>query len=115
MDMTVVIPTYNESANIDTLVERLPHSLRGRSVEVLFVDDSTDDTPQRIARAAAESRLPVRMIHREGAERTGGLAGAVKAGVLASNGEFILVMDGDLQPFVDALMMADVAERLGGE
>ncbi|GAB3316502.1 glycosyltransferase family 2 protein [Geodermatophilus aquaeductus] len=97
VDTTVVVPTFNESANVAPLVERLGVALRGRSAEVLFVDDSTDGTPAEVARVAATADLPVRVLHREGDERVGGLAGAVSAGIAASDSDFVLVMDGDLQ------------------
>ncbi len=97
LDLTVVVPTFNEGANVATLVERLTAAFAGHSAEILFVDDSTDDTPDEIARVSADAALPVRLLHREGDERTGGLAGAVTAGILASTSEYVLVMDGDLQ------------------
>jgi len=62
---------------------------------VIFVDDSTDDTPRIIETAAAASTLPVRLLHR--AVPTGGLGGAVVDGVLAARYRWCLVMDGDLQ------------------
>jgi dolichol-phosphate mannosyltransferase len=96
-DTTVIVPTYNEGANVQTLVDRLSAALRGRSVEILIVDDSTDDTPQQVTRAAAHAELPIRLIHREGTDRVGGLAGAVTAGIHASDSDFVVVMDGDLQ------------------
>jgi dolichol-phosphate mannosyltransferase len=96
-DTTVIVPTYNEGANVRPLVDRLSAALRGRSVEILVVDDSTDDTPQQVARAAEDADLPVRLIHREGADRVGGLAGAVTAGIRACDSDFVVVMDGDLQ------------------
>jgi dolichol-phosphate mannosyltransferase len=123
-DTTVIVPTFNEGANVGPLVERLCAALRGRSAEILIVDDSTDDTPQEVARVAAEAPLPVRMIHREGADRSGGLAGAVTAGIHASDSDFVLVMDGDLQhppemvpQLRDAADDVDlsVASRYGGD
>jgi len=100
MDTTVVVPTFNESGNVAELVRRLAaafaHAPAG-SVEVLFVDDSTDETPQRVLEVALDSALPVRLLHREGAERVGGLAGAVTAGIAQARGDLVVVMDGDLQ------------------
>jgi len=104
VDVTVLVPTYNEGPNVAELVRRLtaalgPDGEGGRvapgGVEVLFVDDSTDDTPAVIDRVAAASALPVRAIHRESPE--GGLSGAVVAGLRAASGERVVVMDGDLQ------------------
>lgn len=104
VDVTVVVPTYNEGPNVAELVRRLAAALapdgEGRRVapggaEVLFVDDSRDDTPAIIERVAATAPLPVRMIHRDVPD--GGLSGAVVAGLRAATGERVVVMDGDLQ------------------
>ncbi|MGY1736452.1 glycosyltransferase [Geodermatophilus sp. SYSU D00684] len=96
--LTVVVPTFNEGGNIAELLRRLEGAFRDRrDVEVLFVDDSTDDTPDRIRDAARRVAVPVRLLHREAGHRTGGLAGAVTAGIAASRAAYVLVMDGDLQ------------------
>lgn len=95
MQLTVVVPTFNEADNIVSLVTRLGDALAGLDAEVLFVDDSTDDTVVRINDAAATSRIPVRVIHR--AEADGGLGGAVALGFAEAASEVCIVMDGDLQ------------------
>ena len=97
VDLTVVIPTYNERENIPGLVQRLAAACRDLPVEILFVDDSLDDTPDRIRAAATTAGMPIRLLHRSGAERTGGLSGAVAAGAAQAMGRYVLVMDGDLQ------------------
>ena len=79
--LSVVIPTRNEKANIEPLLERLERVLSGTDCEVLFVDDSDDGTPEVVERAAARSPLEVRLIHRSPADRQGGLGGAVVAGM----------------------------------
>ncbi|MGZ4480256.1 MAG: glycosyltransferase [Nocardioidaceae bacterium] len=95
--VTVIVPTRNEAGNVAPLVQRLDETLRGWRAELLFVDDSEDDTPAQVRRAAENSRLPVRLHHREQGERTGGLGGAVLAGVVRSSMPYVVVMDGDLQ------------------
>ncbi|MGY1770004.1 glycosyltransferase [Blastococcus sp. SYSU D00813] len=97
MDTTVVVPTFNERGNVAELVRRLDEALRGRDAEILFVDDSNDDTADVVRRVAGSSTLPVRLLHREPGARDGGLAGAVAAGIAAARGEYVVVMDGDLQ------------------
>lgn len=62
---------------------------------MIFVDDSTDDTPLIIEAVAAQSPVSVRLLHREVPE--GGLGGAVVAGLRAARHDWCLVMDGDLQ------------------
>ena len=97
MTLTVVVPTFNEGPNVAELVRRLGDVLPS-GADVLFVDDSTDDTPRIIADVAAAAPLPVRLIHREAA--TGGLSGAVVEGLRAAEAagaRWVVVMDGDLQ------------------
>ncbi|MER6731598.1 glycosyltransferase family 2 protein [Streptomyces puniciscabiei] len=94
--VTVVVPTFNESANIRQLLHRITESVPARlPCEVLFVDDSTDDTPEVIRAAAQDCPFPVAVVHRE--EPVGGLGGAVVEGLRAATSEWIVVMDGDCQ------------------
>ena len=97
MALTVVVPTFNEGGNVEELVRRLTVACHGLAAEVLFVDDSTDDTPDVVRRVAKASELPVRLVHRSGAEAVGGLSGAVVRGVKEARGTRVVVMDGDLQ------------------
>jgi len=94
-EVTVIVPTYNERDNVAELVARTAAALDGRDAEILFVDDSTDDTALEVERVAADAPLPVRVIHRD--DNTGGLGGAVVAGLRAAASDVCIVMDGDLQ------------------
>ncbi|MGH8860670.1 MAG: glycosyltransferase, partial [Jatrophihabitantaceae bacterium] len=96
-DLTVVVPTRNEAGNIAPLVARLDAALEGVTAEVIFVDDSDDDTPARIREVARTSDHPVRVVHRGPDERAGGLGSAVLAGFHAATTQWAVVMDGDLQ------------------
>lgn len=95
MDLSVVVPTYNEAPNVAELVRRTAAALAGVRLEIIFVDDSTDDTPDVVRSVAQTAPVPVRLIHRD--DPVGGLGGAVMAGVQAAKAELCLVMDGDLQ------------------
>lgn len=95
--ISVVVPTRNEAGNVAVLLDRLEQALRGRRAEVLFVDDSDDETPQAVSRAAATSPLDIRLFHRPAGERHGGLGGAVVHGLAAGRAPWVVVMDGDLQ------------------
>lgn len=97
VDTTIVVPTFNEGANVSELTRRLDRACEGMAVEILFVDDSTDETPAVISSLAGNSLVPIRLIHRCGEDRVGGLAGAVARGVREAKGSWIVVMDGDLQ------------------
>ncbi|GAA0920556.1 glycosyltransferase [Pseudonocardia zijingensis] len=94
--LSVIIPTFNEAENIEELLRRLDEALPAtRPAEVIFVDDSSDDTASVITENAARIALPVTLIRRE--KPTGGLGGAVVEGLRAARAPWAVVMDGDLQ------------------
>ncbi len=108
--LTVVVPTRNEEENVAPLLAELGPLLAGLGAEILVVDDSDDDTPDVLAREAATCAVPVRMLHRESGRRRGGLSSAVVAGARLAAGEWVLVMDADLQhPPADAARLARTA------
>ncbi len=113
--ISIVIPTYNESGSLPTLVERLAVALSGRDWELIVVDDGSPDGTADLA-AAMAPRLPVKVVRRPGKL---GLASAVLDGFKAANGEVLVCMDADLSHppevvphLVDAL--ADGAELAVG-
>ena len=93
--VTVIVPTFNERENVAELVARVAAALAGDDAEILFIDDSSDDTADEVRRVAADAPLPVRVIHRE--QNSGGLGGAVVLGLEAAASDLCIVMDGDLQ------------------
>jgi dolichol-phosphate mannosyltransferase len=114
-ELTIVVPTFNEKANIPLLVERLAQLLTACDWEVIFVDDNSPDGTAGAARAIGANDSRVRCIRRIGRR---GLAGACLEGMLASQARFVAVMDADLQhderllvPMLQALRegRADVA------
>ncbi|WP_313477803.1 glycosyltransferase [Microbacterium sp.] len=122
VSISVIVPTFNEGPNVAPLVARL--AAIESVAEVVFVDDSTDDTPGEIERVAATATVPVRLLHRE--IPTGGLGGAVLQGFDVATSDVCVVMDGDLQhpPEVIAQLVARfeqgdadivVASRYAGE
>lgn len=94
--LTVIVPTRNEAANIRPLLDRLAPTVADTAVELLFVDDSTDETPQVVTAVAADYPFPVRLLHRAEADRNG-LSGAVVDGMKQASGTWMGVMDADLQ------------------
>src|ERR687893_76543 len=109
--LTVVVPTRNEAENVAGLVRGLREGLAGIEFRVVFVDDSTDGTPG-VIRGLAEEDGRVMLVHREGAERRGGLSTAVTTGIeiFSGDSEFTCVMDADGQhPPEKVREMLDVA------
>ncbi|WP_416971983.1 glycosyltransferase [Streptomyces sp. 4F14] len=113
--VTIVVPTFNESANVRRLLRQIRESVpRSLPCEVVFVDDSTDDTPEVIRDAAKDCPFPVTVLHRE--EPVGGLGGAVVEGIRAAGSDWVVVMDGDCQhpPSLVPELVA-TGERSGAE
>src|SRR5690606_29783131 len=95
LEITIIVPTYNEAPNVAELVRRIALATAGLQAEIIFVDDSKDETPDVIREVALTAPIPVRLIHRE--HPSGGLGGAVMEGIAAAASDYCLVMDGDLQ------------------
>jgi len=91
--VSIVVPSYNERDNVKKLVEQIDAALSGIEHEILFVDDSTDDTSQVIEEIAKE-KPHVRLKHRTEEK---GLATAVILGFKLAEGDYLACMDADLQ------------------
>jgi len=96
-DVSLIIPTLNEEQNLPALFGHLRDLLCETNYEIILVDDSDDATATTARRLAFEMSLNVSVIHRQGDEREGGLSTAVLAGVAAAYGEYVCIMDADLQ------------------
>lgn len=96
--LTLVVPTRNEADNVPVLAREISEALSGIDYRLVFVDDSTDETP-RVIRRLEEADGRVTMIHRVENEREGGLSTAVTTGMDAVVNEslYTCVMDADLQ------------------
>jgi dolichol-phosphate mannosyltransferase len=94
LELTVVVPTFNERANVAKLVSKIEAVLAGVSWQVIFVDDNSPDGTAAEVKAIAAVDPRVQCLHRMGRR---GLAGAVIEGAMASAAPFVAVMDGDLQ------------------
>ena len=94
LEIGVVIPTFNERANVATLVARLDVALAGHRWEAIFVDDDSPDGTADAAREIARIDPRVRVIQRIGRR---GLSSACIEGMCASSAPVVAVIDGDLQ------------------
>ncbi len=90
--VSIVVPTLNEEANVDLLLERIFKAAgTGLSIEVLIVDDaSTDRTVERARNWTATH--PVRVIQRDG---PADLSASVLEGAQAARAPWVMVMDAD--------------------
>jgi dolichol-phosphate mannosyltransferase len=94
MLLSVVVPCYNERANIAPMVASLDAALAGLDWEVVFVDDDSPDGTAAAVRAIAATDRRVRCIRRIGRR---GLSSAVIEGALSSSADYVACIDGDLQ------------------
>jgi glycosyltransferase involved in cell wall biosynthesis len=96
LELSVVVPVYNEEENIRTLYENITSALSGNipDYELILVDDgSTDDSYSLLKRiAGADKRVKVIRFR-----RNFGQTAAMAAGFDVAAGEVVVPMDGDLQ------------------
>jgi dolichol-phosphate mannosyltransferase len=92
--LTVVVPTFNEAANVPVLAARIARALEGIAWELVFVDDDSPDQTAAIAKRLGRRDARIRCIRRLGRR---GLSGACLEGALSSQAQFVAVMDADLQ------------------
>lgn len=113
VELSVVVPVFNELANLDPLVERVRTTLDAQPLawELLAVDDgSSDGSSDRLDElAAAEPRLTV--LH---FVRNSGQSAALDAGFRHARGRLVALLDADLQTYPEDLpLLIDLVEKEG--
>ena len=93
-ELSLVIPTFNESGNLRELIRRVEAALAGVEWEMIVVDDNSPDGTSALAKEIAQEDPRVRCLRRVNRR---GLAGACIEGMLASSAPIVAVMDADLQ------------------
>jgi len=94
LELAVVIPTFNEAANVEKLLGLLNEALAGIVWEAIFVDDNSADGTAELIRAIGRTNIRVRVLQRLGRR---GLSSAVIEGMLATSAPVLAVIDADLQ------------------
>jgi len=94
LELSVVVPTFNEAGNVRELLARLQAVLGESGWEAVFVDDDSPDETAALVRSIARIDPRVRCVQRVGRR---GLSSACIEGMLASGAPYIAVMDADLQ------------------
>jgi glycosyltransferase involved in cell wall biosynthesis len=95
-DLSVVIPVFDEADNLHPLHQRLTQTLAdlGKSYEVIYVDDGSQDHSFAVLQAVAQRDGHVRVIR---FRRNYGQTAAISAGIDYAKGAVIITMDADLQ------------------
>ncbi len=105
VDLTVVVPAYNEELRITRMLDEAVDYLATRpktSWELIVVDDGSRDRTAALVREYAERRaVPLRVMQ---AGRNRGKGGSVRCGMMAGRGRLLLMADAD-----GATRFADVA------
>lgn len=111
VQLSVVIPTYNERGNVTELIRRLDATLKGIRWEAVYVDDNSPDGTADAVKNIARTDPRVRCLRRVGRR---GLAGACIEGILSSAAPYVAVMDADLQ-HDETVLPAMLAKLQSGE
>ncbi|NUK75041.1 glycosyltransferase family 2 protein [Streptomyces lunaelactis] len=109
VDLTVVVPAYNEEARLRPTLDAICAHLRtepGRwgSWELIVVDDGSTDATAKIAREAAAEEPRIHLVAGDGNR---GKGSALRLGVLASYGRRVLITDADLATPIEELDRLD--------
>jgi dolichol-phosphate mannosyltransferase len=92
MDVSIVIPTYNEAENVEPLIKEIAQQLEGRNFEIIFVDDDSPDGTADIIEDMQDERDFLRLIRRE---QKAGIGSAYKEGFREAKGNYVVQMDAD--------------------
>ena len=91
-DLSIILPTYNESENILLVIAAIEQTLE-LPYEIIVVDDNSPDLTWKIVAEYAQMHAQVKLVHRID-ER--GLTSALNAGIKHASGKYILWMDVDM-------------------
>ena len=93
MDLSIILPTYNEKNNIVNLVNQILEVIKNiENKEIIIVDDNSPDGTYLTCKTAFEKNSEIKILLRE---NNRGLANSIIEGIKASNGKNIIVMDTD--------------------
>lgn len=109
-DLSVVIPVYNEEANVEPLYEELVAALAdlGIDYEMIFVEDGSTDRTLDELRSISHRDPRVQVLR---FSRNYGQTAAIQAGFARADGRIVVTMDGDLQN--DPADIGRLLERIG--
>lgn len=108
--LSLVLPTYNEAANITNLIDILDAVLHTIPHEIIVVDDDSPDGTWKVAEHLTRSHASVRVLRRVGRR---GLSSAVTEGFDMAQGDMLAVMDADGQHDPELLLRLVTALRDG--
>lgn len=90
--LSIVVPLYNEEANVALLTQKIHESLVGYNYEIIYVDDFSRDNTRKVVKGLEDQK-----VHLLALKKNYGQSLALAAGLDYAKGEYIITMDGDLQ------------------
>jgi glycosyltransferase involved in cell wall biosynthesis len=90
--LSIVVPLYNEEANVGLLTRKIHESLEGYNYQIVYIDDFSTDRTRQVVRELADPK-----VHLISLKKNYGQSLALAAGIDYAKGEYIITMDGDLQ------------------
>ena len=96
MDLSVVVPVYNEEESINELAERIENICTGNKLEyeIIFIDDGSSDSSWKVITALAGKNKSIKGLR---FRRNYGKAAALHSGFIEAGGDVVITMDSDLQ------------------
>jgi dolichol-phosphate mannosyltransferase len=92
-EISIVVPTYNESENIGNLLQAVSKILESYDYEIIIVDDNSPDGTAAIVRKIISGDNRIRLVVRSGKL---GLGSAILEGFSMAGGNYLLMIDADL-------------------
>ena len=96
IDLSIVIPVYNEEESLELLYNSIINNLQNTNLnfEIIFIDDGSSDNSWDVIKTISEKKTNLSSIK---FKKNYGKSDALDAGFKASNGTYVLTMDADLQ------------------
>ncbi len=91
-ELSVIVCVYNEEENVKPLINKIFKDLEGIDLELIYVDDGSTDGTVKAVKSFQDSRLVLLELKKNYGQST-----ALAAGIDYASGEYIALLDGDLQ------------------
>ena len=118
MDITVLVPVMNEAGNIRPLIDEICEALAGRSFEIIYINDGSDDGTEAELKQALSDVSALRVLTHQ---NRSGQSAALRTGLWQARGRLTAVLDGDgqnvpadLPNLIDALEAVRPAKGMAG-
>jgi dolichol-phosphate mannosyltransferase len=93
LELSLIIPTYNERENIESILHLLVHALEGRRYEIIVVDDDSTDRTWELVEMLSSRTPAIRLERRQGKKRD--LALSIMEGFDLAQGDILGCIDAD--------------------